>query len=182
MKNARTDRDDDSMNDFSEIDRRDFFRKRDLSEKIHLSTYWSSIENDFWLFWEWKDENRCLIDCFSFSSEFSIDWTNFINDDRSRDSDSRDSDVFSWFIRHVYEEKHEISLIFLSRQWRISLRFTHQILLEIALKDQSLWDYVFFKLLFFASDIFSSDLRSFCLWSWFVVLLIDLVIMNLTSL
>jgi hypothetical protein len=38
MRNARIDRDDDSMNDLSEIDRRDFFRKRNFSERIHLST------------------------------------------------------------------------------------------------------------------------------------------------
>jgi hypothetical protein len=37
MKNAETDRDDDSMNDLNEIDRRDFFRKRNFSEEIHLS-------------------------------------------------------------------------------------------------------------------------------------------------
>jgi hypothetical protein len=37
MKNAEIDRDDDSMNDLSEIDRRDFFRRRDFSERIHLS-------------------------------------------------------------------------------------------------------------------------------------------------
>jgi hypothetical protein len=37
MRNARIDRDDDSMNDLSEIDRRDFFRKRNVSERIHLS-------------------------------------------------------------------------------------------------------------------------------------------------
>jgi hypothetical protein len=88
------------MNDLSEIDRRDFFIKRDFSEEIHLSADWSSIESDFWLFWEWKDEDRYLIDCFSFSSEFSIDWTNFAYDDRPRsdaddsrrDSDLRDSD------------------------------------------------------------------------------------------
>ncbi len=92
--------------------------------------------------------------------------------------------VFSWFIRHEYEEKHEISLISSSRQWRISSRLSHQILFEIIFKDQSLWDYVFFKLLFFASYILFSDFRSFCLWLWFVVLLlIDLrVIQNLTSL
>jgi hypothetical protein len=37
MRNAKIDRDDDSMNDLSEIDRRDFSRKRDFSEEIHLS-------------------------------------------------------------------------------------------------------------------------------------------------
>jgi hypothetical protein len=37
MKNAEIDRDDDSMNDLSEIDRRDFFSKRIFSERIHLS-------------------------------------------------------------------------------------------------------------------------------------------------
>jgi hypothetical protein len=37
MKNARIDRNDDSMNDLSEIDRRDFFKKRSFSEEIHLS-------------------------------------------------------------------------------------------------------------------------------------------------
>jgi hypothetical protein len=78
MKNAEIDRDDDSMNDFSEIDRRDFFRKRSFSERFHSSTDWSSIDDDFWLFWEWKNEIRCL-----------IDWTDFVCDDRSRDDDSR---------------------------------------------------------------------------------------------
>ncbi len=85
MRNAEIDRDDDSMNDRSETDRRDFFSKKDFSKEIYLSadwTFWRSIENDFWLFWEWKNENRCL-----------IDWTNFVCDDRSRDDDSRrDSD------------------------------------------------------------------------------------------
>jgi hypothetical protein len=38
MRNAEIDRDDDSMNDLSEIDRRDFFSKRDFSEDIHLPT------------------------------------------------------------------------------------------------------------------------------------------------
>jgi hypothetical protein len=38
MKNAEIDRNDDSMNNFNEIDRRGFFRKSDFSEKIHLST------------------------------------------------------------------------------------------------------------------------------------------------
>ncbi len=53
-------------------ERRDFSSKRDFAEEIHLS-----IDDNFWLFWEWKNENRCLIDC----------------DDRLRDSDSRrDSD------------------------------------------------------------------------------------------
>jgi hypothetical protein len=37
MGDARTDRGDDSVNDLSEVDRRGFFRKRDFSEKIHLS-------------------------------------------------------------------------------------------------------------------------------------------------
>jgi hypothetical protein len=36
MRDAEIDRDDDSMNDLSEIDRRGFFRKRDFSERIHL--------------------------------------------------------------------------------------------------------------------------------------------------
>jgi hypothetical protein len=36
MKNAKTDRDDDSMNDLSEIDRRDFFRKNDFINDSHL--------------------------------------------------------------------------------------------------------------------------------------------------
>jgi hypothetical protein len=38
MKNAEIDRDDDSMNDLNEINRRDFFRKRDFSKMIHLPT------------------------------------------------------------------------------------------------------------------------------------------------
>jgi hypothetical protein len=37
MRDAEIDRDDDSVNDLSEIDRRDFSRKRDFSEEIHLS-------------------------------------------------------------------------------------------------------------------------------------------------
>jgi hypothetical protein len=36
MKNAEIDRDDDSMNDLSEIDRRDFFRKNDFIDDFHL--------------------------------------------------------------------------------------------------------------------------------------------------
>jgi hypothetical protein len=37
MRNAEIDRDDDSMNDLSGIDRRDFFSKRGFSKEIHLS-------------------------------------------------------------------------------------------------------------------------------------------------
>jgi hypothetical protein len=36
MRNARIDRDDDSMNDLSEIDRRDFFRTKNLIDEFHL--------------------------------------------------------------------------------------------------------------------------------------------------
>jgi hypothetical protein len=36
MKNAKTDRDDDSMNDLSEIDRRDFFIKNGFADGSHL--------------------------------------------------------------------------------------------------------------------------------------------------
>jgi hypothetical protein len=36
MKDARIDRDDDSMNDLSEIDRRDFFSKKDFIDESHL--------------------------------------------------------------------------------------------------------------------------------------------------
>jgi hypothetical protein len=36
MKNAKIDRDDDSMNDLSEIDRRDFFSKKDFIDESHL--------------------------------------------------------------------------------------------------------------------------------------------------
>jgi hypothetical protein len=36
MKNARINRDDDSMNNLSEIDRRDFFSKKDFIDKSHL--------------------------------------------------------------------------------------------------------------------------------------------------
>jgi hypothetical protein len=36
MRNAEIDRDDDSMNDLSEIDRRDFFRTKSLSDEFHL--------------------------------------------------------------------------------------------------------------------------------------------------
>jgi hypothetical protein len=36
MKDARIDRDNDSMNDLSEIDRRDFFRAKDLIDEFHL--------------------------------------------------------------------------------------------------------------------------------------------------
>jgi hypothetical protein len=37
MKDAEIDRENDSMNDLSRIDRRDFFSKRNFSEEIHLS-------------------------------------------------------------------------------------------------------------------------------------------------
>jgi hypothetical protein len=37
MKDAEIDRDDDSINDRSETDRRDFFSKKNFSRKIHLS-------------------------------------------------------------------------------------------------------------------------------------------------
>jgi hypothetical protein len=37
MRNAEIDRDDDSMNDRSETDRRDFFSKKDFSKEIYLS-------------------------------------------------------------------------------------------------------------------------------------------------
>jgi hypothetical protein len=37
MGDAETDRDDDSMNGLSEVDRRGFSRKRNFSERIHLS-------------------------------------------------------------------------------------------------------------------------------------------------
>jgi hypothetical protein len=36
MKIVKIDRDDDSMNDLNKINRRDFFRKRNFSEEIHL--------------------------------------------------------------------------------------------------------------------------------------------------
>jgi hypothetical protein len=36
MKNARTDRDDDSMNNLNEIDRRDFFRTKGFIDEFHL--------------------------------------------------------------------------------------------------------------------------------------------------
>jgi hypothetical protein len=36
MKNARTERDDDSINDLSEVDRRDFFSRRDFVDESHL--------------------------------------------------------------------------------------------------------------------------------------------------
>jgi hypothetical protein len=39
MKNAKVDRNDESMNDLNEIDRRDFFKKRIFSKKIHLSIH-----------------------------------------------------------------------------------------------------------------------------------------------
>jgi hypothetical protein len=35
-KNAKIDRDDDSMNDLSEIDRRDFFSKKGFIDESHL--------------------------------------------------------------------------------------------------------------------------------------------------
>jgi hypothetical protein len=36
MKNAKIDRNDDSMNDFNEIDRRDFFSKKNFICESHL--------------------------------------------------------------------------------------------------------------------------------------------------
>jgi hypothetical protein len=36
MKDAEIDRDDDSMNDLSEIERRDFFRTKGLIDESHL--------------------------------------------------------------------------------------------------------------------------------------------------
>jgi hypothetical protein len=36
MRNAKIDRDDDSMNDLNEIDRRDFFRAKNLIDEFHL--------------------------------------------------------------------------------------------------------------------------------------------------
>jgi hypothetical protein len=36
MRNAKIDRDDDSMNDLSEVDRRDFFRTKDFIDESHL--------------------------------------------------------------------------------------------------------------------------------------------------
>jgi hypothetical protein len=36
MKNAEIDRDDDSMNDLNEIDRRDFFRTKNLIDEFYL--------------------------------------------------------------------------------------------------------------------------------------------------
>jgi hypothetical protein len=36
MKNARINRDDDSMNDFNKIDRRDFFNKKNFIVESHL--------------------------------------------------------------------------------------------------------------------------------------------------
>jgi hypothetical protein len=36
MRNARIDRSDDSMNDLSEIDRRDFFSRKDFIDESHL--------------------------------------------------------------------------------------------------------------------------------------------------
>jgi hypothetical protein len=36
MKKAKIDRNDDSMNDFSEVDRRDFFRTKSLIDESHL--------------------------------------------------------------------------------------------------------------------------------------------------
>jgi hypothetical protein len=36
MKNARIDRNDDSMNDLSEIDRRDFFSRKDFIDESYL--------------------------------------------------------------------------------------------------------------------------------------------------
>ncbi len=36
MKNAEIDRDDDSMNDLSEVDRRDFFSRKNFIDESHL--------------------------------------------------------------------------------------------------------------------------------------------------
>jgi predicted phage gp36 major capsid-like protein len=36
MKNAEIDRDDDSMNDLSEVDRRDFFSRKSFIDESHL--------------------------------------------------------------------------------------------------------------------------------------------------
>jgi hypothetical protein len=36
IKNTEIDRDDDSMNDLSEIDRRDFFSRKDFIDESHL--------------------------------------------------------------------------------------------------------------------------------------------------
>jgi hypothetical protein len=87
------------MNDLSEVDRRGFSRKRDFSEEIHLPADWSSIDDDFWLFWGWKNEDRCLIDWddddrslndnFPLSRDWIDDW---IDRPRFDDSDFRDPD------------------------------------------------------------------------------------------
>jgi hypothetical protein len=37
IKKAKIDRNDESMNDLNEVDRRDFFKKKDFSKRIHLS-------------------------------------------------------------------------------------------------------------------------------------------------
>ncbi len=36
MRDAETDRGDDSMNDLSEVDRRDFFSRKDFIDEFHL--------------------------------------------------------------------------------------------------------------------------------------------------
>jgi hypothetical protein len=66
------------MNDLNEIDRRDFFRTKNLIDESHLLNCWSidrnliendrclfndsKIENDDHCLINWNDENRCLID------------------------------------------------------------------------------------------------------------------------
>jgi hypothetical protein len=96
------------MNDLSEIDRRDFFSKKDFIDESHLLNDWSIdwIESDCCLFNDWKDENRflidsrnrclidwddddrCLIDNFSLFRDWIDDW---IDRSRNDDSDFRDS-------------------------------------------------------------------------------------------
>jgi hypothetical protein len=114
-----------SLHRLSDDERRDFFSKRRFSEKIHLS-----IDDDFWLFWDWKNENRCLIDCFSFFSEFSIDWTNFVWVDRSRDDDLWDiksrRDLERDFVWH--ESSLEFRSKSVSRRWSMTSESNFSIL------------------------------------------------------
>jgi hypothetical protein len=116
MKNAKIDRDDDSMNDLSEIDRRDFFSRKNFIDESHLMNwltdwmFWDSIEDDCCLFNDSKiedddrclidyddedrclinwDENRCLIDNFSLFSDWEW-WRDFSWVDSSRSDDCID--------------------------------------------------------------------------------------------
>ncbi len=100
MKNAKIDWDDDSVNDLSEIDRRDFSGEihlkncclndwfdAEIIDEFHLLncwsidwTFWSSIESDCCLFNDSsiEDADRCLIDCDD-ENRCLIDWC---DDDR----------------------------------------------------------------------------------------------------